>query len=173
MTECLKKNGCFIVTEKPLRYSDYRWAPVSSVCGSPCSGKTTTIDAVVKPGELIVEFDRLMMALTPVGTHDHADSVKAFAWSAQAALLRRLRFPSQIPRAYLTALAPTNAQRARYLIGPKASMTVLQVSQETAHNRAEEAGRPGAWHEFINTYFERYEEPEDPRVKVFNTEEMI
>ena len=145
--------------------------PVTAIVGSPCAGKSTTVDEVAKPGDLVIEFDRLMMALTPLGTHEHSEQVKSFVWTAQKSLLRRLRYPSEVNRAFLTALAPTNEQRYRYLVGHKASMTILQVSPETAHNRAEEAGRPGTWHHFIDMYFERYEEPDDPRIKVFNTED--
>jgi hypothetical protein len=137
-------------------------------CGSPCSGKSTIVRKQAVPGDLVVEFDRLAQALTPSDSHDHGlhPEVKTFVFSAHNAVLKRLRFSSGVERAWLTALAPTNEQRARYLIGPDARMTILAVDPAIAHQRAKDDGRPSNWHDLIDDYFVRFEEPDDPRIEI-------
>ena len=132
------------------------------------------VNAHAVPGDLIVEFDRLARALSPVPSdlldsgHHHGEhpGVKDFIFSAQNAILKRLRFSSDVQRAWLTALAPTNKQRQRYLVGPNARMTILSIGSDLAHRRCEADRRPDLWHQLIDDYYKRYEEPDDPRIDI-------
>lgn len=145
---------------------DPTWPTVCAIVGAPCAGKSTLVGNLAQPGDLVVEFDRLNMALSPVGDHEHHDPLKTYTYAAHNAVLRRLRYPSDLRAAFLTALAPTNTQRARYLVGPSASLIVLAVDWDVAHARAEAANRPASWHELIDEYFADYEHPNDDRIEV-------
>ena len=154
------------VTGRLYSEPDPTWPTVCAIVGPPCAGKSTLVDNLAQPGDLVVEFDRLNMALSPVGDHEHHDPLKAYTYAAHNAVLRRLRHPSDLRAAFLTALAPTNKQRARYLVGPWVSMIVLDVDPVVAHVRADAANRPASWHELIDEYFAEYEHPNDERIEV-------
>ena len=139
---------------------------IVAVTGPPCAGKSTFIHERAQPGDLVVEFDRINMALSPVGDHDHHDQVKPFVHAAQTAVLNRLKMASDVERAWLSALAPTNKQRRRYLINDDTRLLVLMLDPEIAHDRAGWAERPQAWHDLIDDWYATVEDPNDPRVEL-------
>jgi predicted kinase len=63
---------------------------ITVVTGAPCSGKSTFIDERCKPGDIVIDMDRLALALSPVGTepYEFSDKVRAVARSARAAAVK-------------------------------------------------------------------------------------
>lgn len=60
---------------------------ITIVTGPPCSGKSTFITTNAKPGDLIVDMDRIALALSVEGTNpfEYSDKVRAVAMKARQA----------------------------------------------------------------------------------------
>ena len=122
--------------------------PVTVVAGPPCAGKTSYVHDRVTTGDLVVDYDHLAAALGSPDSHDHPAELKAFASEARAAVLARLRRPSEIGRAWVT----TTSHTPESLVAG-ADVVHLQASLEQCHARARAAGRPALWHELIDEWF--------------------
>lgn len=122
--------------------------PVTVVAGPPCAGKTTYVQAQAAPGDLVVDYDALAAALGSPDSHAHPEALKAFAAEARAAVLARLRRPSEIGRAWVTTTSHTPEA---LLAG--ADVVLLQASPAQCHARARAAARPAHWHTLIDEWF--------------------
>jgi predicted kinase len=60
------------------------------VSGAPCSGKSTLIASQAKKGDVIIDMDKIALALMVDGDdHDYGDDIKAIALSARQAAYRK------------------------------------------------------------------------------------
>jgi tRNA uridine 5-carbamoylmethylation protein Kti12 len=60
------------------------------VTGPPCSGKTTHVNARAKRGDIVIDLDRIALALTTEDTdhHEYAHHIRVLAMKARAAVIR-------------------------------------------------------------------------------------
>lgn len=84
-------------TEDTRRAASERHPVITVVTGHICAGKSTYVAAKAAAGDVIIDMDRLALALTTEGTphHDYpphvADIAKAARWAAIDEAIRRHR----------------------------------------------------------------------------------
>lgn len=96
-------------------YRDFA-APVTVVCGPPGAGKSRYIRERAEPGDLVVDLDMIFSALgggLPMHS-DHPRHLLPFAMEARAAVVERLRQPSDVRRAWIPTMGASHEERQRY-----------------------------------------------------------
>jgi AAA domain-containing protein len=86
------------------------------VMGPPASGKTTYVTTRAKPGDIIIDLDRIAAALTAPGadSHQHGDAVKRVAHRIrQGAIAEALRHCAHVD-VYIIHSKPRPEARAKY-----------------------------------------------------------
>lgn len=70
---------------------------ITVVTGPPCSGKTTYINEHCQPGDLIIDMDRIALALLPEGTSpfEYNEKVRRVAMMARKAAVKEAIFQAQ------------------------------------------------------------------------------
>lgn len=135
------------------------------VAGPPCGGKSTFVRDHAEPGDLIVDWDLLLMAITPGGHHMDPGPLRPYLAAARDAILARLRTcPWQ--RAWIINSAPSRTRRESYRTQYGAGSVVVMAPREVCLTRAR-TQRPGRWTLYIDRWFERYEA--DPSDEVIYT----
>jgi predicted kinase len=92
---------------------------IQIVTGPPCGGKSTYINERAKPGDIIIDMDRIALALTTEGTEPFtfSEKVRAVAMKARAAAITEALYQAQGERyqnVYIIHTDPTPDQRAYY-----------------------------------------------------------
>ena len=137
----------------------YDRSEVTLVWGPPCGGKSTLVQELAERGDLILDSDLLHGALSALGPHDHDPTVSTFVRVAWDALLRALQGPHSA-RAFVMAGVPTRTQRGE-MASVLPSPQLVSADRPTCNERASAAGRPDAWHFYIDRWHDLYE-PELP-----------
>lgn len=91
------------------------------VTGPPCGGKSTYIKDNAKSGDIVVDMDRLALALTTsdVGHHGYSDSVRRVARQARQAAVKAAVAVAQGTRsvtAWIIHTDPSQSDRTSYRI---------------------------------------------------------
>lgn len=87
------------------------------VTGPPCSGKSTHVRQHARHGDIVVDLDRIALALTSedTGDHDYPDHIRSVARKARlAAINAALPMHAAGHRVWLIDAAPSKEQRAFY-----------------------------------------------------------
>lgn len=92
---------------------------IQIVTGPPCGGKSTYINERAKPNDIIIDMDRIALALTTEGTEPftYSERVRAVAIKARAAAVTEALYQAQGERyqnVYIIHTDPTPDQRAYY-----------------------------------------------------------
>jgi hypothetical protein len=92
---------------------------IEIVTGPPCGGKSTYINERAKPGDIIIDMDRLALALTTEGTEPftYSDRVRQVAFRARSAAVTEALSVAQGERyqnVYIIHTDPSPDQRAYY-----------------------------------------------------------
>ena len=111
--------------------------PVTVVVGPPCSGKTSHVTELRRPGDLVLDYDALAVALGSPATHTHPAALHPFVCEARDAVLARLSRRSSVGRAWII-----QTRRPRAGEWPGADVVVLDVDAAECRRRAIAAGRP-------------------------------
>lgn len=120
---------------------------VTLVTGPPCSGKTTYVREHMKPGDMVIDYDALAVALGSPSTHDHPDALRPFVLEARdAAVARVSRTPGTT--AWLIKGQPTVDERAM-----ASRVVMLDVPADECKRRAEADGRPARWAGLIDAWW--------------------
>lgn len=114
---------------------DGRWtgrpaSRVIAVCGPPGAGKNRFIAQQFHAGDLIVDLDRIFIALSGLGQYDKPSAILPFAMSARDAVLERLAKPSTIGRAWIATGAPLPKDRDRLERVYRAQVLVFETPPE-------------------------------------------
>jgi 5-methylcytosine-specific restriction protein A len=128
--------------------SDAVRAELVLVTGPPCSGKSTFVDEHRAPGDVVVDLDRLAVALGSPDTHDHPQHVLEVATAAWVAALAASRRTAG--RVWLVRVSPTAGDRAA-----ATRIVELAVPAEVCKQRAVAAGRPEGWSDVIDAWWAR------------------
>jgi hypothetical protein len=86
------------------------------VVGPPASGKSTWVLERAKVGDVVIDFDRLAVALTAAGgdPHDHAPTVTAVARAARTAAIEAALKQTGKTDVYLIHSSPGAQRMAQY-----------------------------------------------------------
>jgi hypothetical protein len=92
---------------------------IQIVTGPPCGGKSTYINDRAKPGDIIIDMDRLALALTTEGTEPftYSEKVRQVAFKARSAAISEALIVAQGERyqnVYIIHTDPSPDQRAYY-----------------------------------------------------------
>lgn len=123
-------------------------ARITLVTGPPCSGKTTYVREHAQPGDTVIDYDALAVALGSPDTHDHPDSLRPVIVAAWAAALAEAR--RQPGHVWLIRVFPDTTDRAT------ATDTVtLDVPADECKARAIAANRPPSWADIIDEWWNK------------------
>ena len=64
--------------------------PITVVLGAPCSGKTTYVAEHARPGDVVIDFDAIAVAVGSPEAHDHAKQHLLVAHAAREAAIARV-----------------------------------------------------------------------------------
>lgn len=124
------------------------------VTGAPCSGKNTYVDQHRRPGDLVVDYDALMMALSGGQLHQHSREIRSYAYDARDAVIRRW-IRKRDTSIWVINSAPKRSMRAYYR-GQGFDVITMEATEETCLARAR-AERPPQWQDYVRRYFREYE----------------
>lgn len=133
--------------QDPVRAAPPRTLVIHVVAGHICSGKSSWVRDQAGPDDLVIDLDRIALALAPEGTrhHDYTPAVREVAravrWLAidQAVRLHRR---GQVAHVWIVHAYPTEDDLARYhRMG--AAIKTLRADAATLRSRAA-AERPAA-----------------------------
>lgn len=110
------------------------------VSGPPCAGKSTYIREKAKTGSIVIDLDRIALALTTEDTehHDYSDLVKGVAIAARRAAIAKALPLGRALDVYLIDTSPTAesmklyaSYRANYIFLDPGYKTVIErISKE-------------------------------------------
>ena len=130
---------------------------ITIVCGPPASGKTTYVRERAQPGDLILDLDALMLAMTPVQpTPAQRESLLPFALQAKEAILNRLMQASTLERAWVITSAPTAEERIKFANRFKAEVVFLRPTKAECKQRAFDRTDGQEWNQIIDWWFQRF-----------------
>lgn len=124
-----------------------RYPNVTVVSGPPLAGKNTCVEKLREPGDLVVDWDALAVALGSPKSHVHNRGLWPYIGAARAGVLNQLRRDPQ-RKAWIITTDPHLAAQ-----WPACRHVQLDVTQDEAHRRSDEAGRPEGSHEAIDDYY--------------------
>jgi hypothetical protein len=115
------------------------------VVGPPCSGKSSYVAERRRPGDLVIDFDAIAVALGSPDSHDHPASLRPFAGFVVEALLDRLSRVHDVTTVWWVRCDPTPV--------PGWEVVTMGTDWAECHARADAAGRPALWHALIDRAF--------------------
>jgi hypothetical protein len=133
------------LAENDWRAKAERAAVIHVVTGHICSGKTTWVMQNAKPGDVVIDFDRLADAMSPDGTlsHDPSDAVREVVRVARWAAIDeayRQHNKNNVADVWIVHAYPTEKDRARYAM-LDAAVKVMEAPDDVLIRRAK-AERP-------------------------------
>ncbi len=132
--------------------------PTVIVWGPPCAGKSTFIDEHAKPGDVVLDLDRLALALSPAGTphHDYPEHVRAVARAARLAVIDKLAAVG-VTAQWTAWIIDSNASRRQLAAwrARGASVVVLDTDMATCLERAH-AERPPEVVDRVAAWFKQH-----------------
>ena len=121
------------------------------VTGAPCSGKTTYVQRHMQPGDLVVDYDALAVALGAGDTHDHPKALYPFVLAARDTVLRQIAAEEcKLRRAWVIRCDPTQAD---YDLASR--VVALDTPADECKARARADGRPAKWPALIDAWHAR------------------
>lgn len=129
------------------------------VTGSPCSGKNTYVSQHARPGDLVVDYDAIMIALSGHPSHQHEESLKRYVYEARDAVVRTWMKRRDVS-IWVINSAPKRSLREHYR-RQGFDVVTMSATLETCLSRAR-AERPRAWQDYVRRYFREYEPDVSP-----------
>lgn len=123
---------------------------VTVVSGPPCAGKNTYIAQHAQPGDVVVDYDAIMQALTGTGDHDHDAGLKEQAHAIRDRQIATLLASNT--RGWIISTSPKPARRHTH----GCRVVLLLPTQATALRRAQHE-RPPEWQQYIRSWYQQYE----------------
>jgi predicted kinase len=109
---------------------------VTLICGPPGSGKSSLALREHKPGDLVLDYDYLMAALSGGVLYEHHERVHWYVMAAWNAVVTKLRRePDGIRAVWIVASLPEEKRRLDLAAALHAEVKVLEVSAATCKQR--------------------------------------
>ena len=131
------------------------------VTGPPCGGKSTYIKQNAKPGDVIIDMDRIALALTTddVRNHSYSQEVRSIAMVARKAAVKEALFQCadrRGPTAWIIHTDPSADERSQYRLR-NAQIVEINPGKEVCLKRVK--ARPAINQpiatKVINDYFQK------------------
>lgn len=121
------------------------------VTGPPCGGKTTHVQTHAQPGDIIIDYDQLAVALGSPDHHDHPSATAYVTKAARAAAIRAaIGCHRRGARVWIIDGDPSPHRHHQYA---KAGAQVITITaHHTELHRRADADRPDHWHALIDQW---------------------
>jgi len=128
------------------------------VWGSPLSGKTTTVRQMMRYGDIVLDIDALWEAVTMQPKYSKPDNCRYNMFALRDALLDQIKTRyGQWYDAYIIGGYPDKYERERLSQSLGAELIYCESSKEECLKRLEQSGKPRAWEQYVNDWWERFE----------------
>ncbi len=130
------------------------------VTGPPCSGKSTWVETHATPGDIVIDFDKLALALGAAASHDYPPHIREVVFAARAAAITATLAACQQPgiSAWIIDSSPTSQRRREYQAAG-AQYVTLAAGRAELHRRADADQRPPRTHKVIDQIAARSDVP--------------
>lgn len=134
------------------------------VHGSPCSGKSTYVQGVAGPGDIILDMDAIWACISPMGTmagntghYARDERLKSNVFRMRDCMLDMIRTRyGAWNNAYIIGGYPRMAERERLVTLYGAELVHVDTAQDVCLQRA--AQRPKEWAGYINDYWNAFQQ---------------
>lgn len=126
------------------------------VAGPPCSGKNTYVDQHMQPGDLVIDYDALMAAVSGQEVHEHVADLKPYVYHARDRLIEKWIARRDVDL-WLIYGAPKRADREQY--ARRGFRVVLMDTDERTCVRRAKEHRPDGWWRYVSRWFRDFEPP--------------
>ena len=127
------------------------------VYGSPCSGKTTWVNANANNDDLILDIDRIWDCLCNDGQRTKPKRLKANAFGVRDCLIDQIKTRTGRWRnAFVIGGFPLRSDRERLCDLLRAEPIYIEASKEECLERANQ--KPDGWKDYIEDWFDSYTE---------------
>jgi len=126
------------------------------VAGPPCGGKNTYVRQHMAPGDLIVDYDAIMAALSGQDMHDHYRELRPYVCHVRDHLVDKWMSRKDVDL-WLIGGCPKRRDR-EYFARRGFAVVMIDTDRRTCLRRAKEE-RPGEWWQFVERWFNDYEAP--------------
>ena len=138
----------------------YKRREVYLIYGSPCSGKSTYLDTVRMPGDLLVDIDRIRQCVSGQPTHIITPVLNQVVFKMRDELMECVRYRcGRWQRAYIIGGFPLQSERERICDETGAVEIYIDSTKEKCLARLQENpnGRDiDSWKRFIGEWWSRY-----------------
>ncbi|MDR1093460.1 MAG: HNH endonuclease [Clostridiales bacterium] len=127
------------------------------VWGAPCSGKSSYVAEVATHRDLIIDLDRLHLAVCNCGLYDKPDATKAEAFALRDKLLERIRYRAgKWEDAYIIGGYPDRTEREQLARDYGAELIHIDTPREECVRRACADERRAAVRDTVVKWVEGY-----------------
>ena len=122
------------------------------VIGPPGSGKNHYVDEHKQPGDIVIDYDAIAVALGSPDSHNHPEHIRVVtAHVRRHAITAALMRHRDGFRVWLIQTSLTPVTMDRYM-REGAEIIVIDTPLVECHNRVTKLGRPDAFHEVIDVW---------------------
>lgn len=130
---------------------------ITVVSGPPCGGKSTFVREASSPGDIVIDMDKIALALTTddVGHHDYSPEVRQVARAARRAAVQEAMRVAQLSRVnvWIIHTDPSPDWKRRYRV-VSARMEVVDPGKDVCLSRL--ASRPESNHRLVRKVLDDY-----------------
>lgn len=138
----------------------YKRREVYLIYGSPCSGKSTYLDQVRMPGDLIVDMDLMRQCVSGQPAHVITPALKSIVFGMRDYLMECVRYRrGKWQRAYIVGGYPLQSERERICDETGAVEIYIDSTKEKCLARLQENPNNRdieSWKRFIDEWWSRY-----------------
>ena len=137
---------------------------VMLICGPPGSGKTSYVKAHKRWGDLVIDRDWILMAISGEDYYDNPEALRPLAEAARSAIIGRMRSSVDISTAWVIIGGARIADRDRWRTEYNAKVIMLEVSPNECVRRITSDERRKdkyeLWQPIVARWWDRYERDE-------------
>lgn len=136
----------------------FKTRKVYLVYGSPLSGKSSYVQSVIDPGDLVVDIDRIWECVSMQQPYQKPNRLKAVVFDIRDELYQCVKYrKGQWNSAYIIGGFPLQTERKRMCDYLGAEPVFIDVSQEECLRRLDnQPEKPQEWGDYIREWFKIY-----------------